>query len=102
MIITRNFMGTKIQTAADFTRLSNEAIHKADRIKACLKGRATFKSSDEILFAFDGISNEICSIMDAAEAARNCHMDETFARLADESYQLLFDYFSSLNTGAYS
>ena len=99
MTINRAFMGSKIQTATDFARLSLEAIQKADRIKACLKGRVLFKAPNQMLLAFDGISNEICSIMDAAEAARNCHMDETFVVAADESYKLLFDYFGSLNTG---
>lgn len=99
MTINRAFMGSKIQSAADFARLTREAINKANRIKASLKARSTFERPSETLLAFDGISNEICSIMDAAEAARNCHTDETFVKVADESYRQLFDYFSSLNTG---
>ncbi len=102
MTSSRAFMGSKIQTASDFPRFTREAIQKADRIKACLKERTTFKRPSEILLAFDGISNEICSVMDAAEAARNCHPDENYMQMADESYKQLFDYFSRLNTGAHS
>ena len=52
-------MESKIETAADFPRLSREAIYKADRIKAILKGTATFKSCGEVLLAFDGVSSAL-------------------------------------------
>ena len=98
--VSRSFMGSAIQSASDFARLSREATEKADRIRNFLKNTQTLKRPRDTLIALDAISNEICSVMDAAEVARNCHFDENFIQMADESYQMLFEYLSRVNTGA--
>ena len=98
--VSRSFMGSAIQNASDFARLSREGTEKADRIRNFLKNTQTLKRPRDTLIALDAISNEICSVMDAAEVARNGHFDENFIQMADESYQMLFEYLSRVNTGA--
>jgi intermediate peptidase len=49
------------------------------------------------LKALDGVSNEVCSVIDVAELCRNVHADPRFREAAEESFAQLSGYIHTLN-----
>lgn len=91
-------MGTDVVEPKDFRLLSARAISLADEVRRSLRSNSSSLTVKQKLMALDSISNILCSVADTAEMARNCHMDDSFRTAADEAFQTLHSYMSTLNT----
>ena len=94
----------QLHDASDFHRMSRRAITRCDEIRSALaislKRVNTGQSlpSEDTLLLLDSISNEVCSIIDAAELCRNIHGDKGFRQAAEEAFSHLSAYIHELNT----
>ncbi len=52
----------------------------------------------ELLILLDRVSNEVCSVIDAAQLCMNVHTNESFLTAADVSYGKLASYIHVLNS----
>lgn len=80
----------------DFQELANRAIKKCDELQALLEDSIGL-SPPQKLEVLDKISNQVCSVIDAAEACRNLHSDDEYRAAAEETFSKLSGYINSLN-----
>ena len=87
---------------SDWGRLTRRAIKRCDQLRARLRdvpGTATSaEAASTQLLMLDGISNAVCSVIDAAELCRNVHVEGEWRDAAEESFAELSAYIAELNT----
>ena len=83
----------------DFIELANGAVSRCDVIRKELKGRLEREEAPdaELLILLDRISNEVCTVIDAAELCRNVHKSAQYRQSAESAFALLSNYISTLN-----
>lgn len=83
----------------DFLRLTKEAIHASDDLRASLPTIIESKSQAiNVLYQLDQISKTVCNVIDAAELCRSAHASPAWRESANMSFMQLQDYISTLNT----
>ena len=99
----------------DWKRLTQEAVAKCDALRARLRGAGCGRDeisgggsdsggplssmdASEQLLMLDGISNAVCSVIDAAELCRNVHCEAAWRDAAEASFAALSGYIAELNT----
>jgi len=69
-----------------------------DRIASSSRSAMGQEQAYELLILLDRVSNEVCSVIDAAQLCTNVHTDESFLSAADTSYGKLASYIHVLNS----
>lgn len=85
----------KLLNPSDFSKLANESIRKCNAVRERLSSLIEVNSSTLLLL--DSISNEICSVIDVAELARNVHSDEAYRIEAEKSFSIMSSFICELN-----
>ena len=68
------------------------------RIARFSREAMTHEQAYELLILLDRVSNEVCSVIDAAQLCMNVHTNESFISAADASYGKLASYIHVLNS----
>lgn len=76
---------------------AQQAIEQIKRIKTQLQPSAPKLPASTVLQLLDNISNEICCVIDAAEACRNLHSDEAFVASSQAAFEAMSAFISELN-----
>jgi Zn-dependent oligopeptidase len=100
-----------ISSPEDFSTVAKEAIYNCNalRAKICeidISSRIATKTdvstaaatAKDILALYDSISNIICSVIDSTELCRNVHTDPEYREKSEESFAVLSEYISELNS----
>jgi intermediate peptidase len=88
-----------LQNPHDFLRLTKEAIHTSDDLRASLPSAITSKSQAvNVLYQLDQISKTVCNVIDAAELCRSAHASAGWRESANAAFMELQDYIGTLNT----
>ena len=89
---------------SDFLSLASTAISNCNHLRAqlssALESETTANSAAaavDTLRTLDDISNEVCSVIDAAELCRSAHSSAQWREAADNAFALLSDYIAELN-----
>lgn len=89
---------------SDFLSLASTAISNCNHLRAqlssALESESTANSAAaavDTLHTLDDISNEVCSVIDAAELCRSAHSSAQWREAADNAFALLSDYIAELN-----
>ena len=89
---------------ADFLRLAMAAADRCNSYRSLLDSSLATgtaapdpASAVDTLRVLDGISNEVCSVIDAAELCRCVHSDPRWRDGADGAFGMLSDYIAELN-----
>ena len=89
---------------SDFLSLASTAISNCNHLRAqlssALESESTASSASaavDTLHTLDDISNEVCSVIDAAELCRSAHSSAQWREAADNAFALLSDYIAELN-----
>jgi mitochondrial intermediate peptidase len=77
-----------LHTPEDFNRLAKLAVRNCEVARQRLHSGTSGGPLQE-LRDLDSISNTVCSIVDAAEFARNNHADPAFREAAEETFAAL-------------
>jgi mitochondrial intermediate peptidase len=77
-----------LHTPQDFNRLAKLAVRNCEVARQRLHSGTSGGPLQE-LRDLDSISNTVCSIVDAAEFARNNHADPAFREAAEETFAAL-------------
>eukprot|EP01041_Mallomonas_annulata_P009684 gene9684-20131_t len=88
---------SRLNYPEDFLKLGEEAISRSDNLRNSIAKSHAFQYPKETLLALDRVSNEICSVIDAAELCRNTHTDEEFRNAAELAFSQLSSYIHELN-----
>mmetsp|Transcript_18935 Transcript_18935/g.23307 ORF Transcript_18935/g.23307 Transcript_18935/m.23307 type:complete len:788 (-) Transcript_18935:129-2492(-) len=89
----------------DFISLAKKATLNADSHRNALQAIphsssqpvTTVRLARQTLHLLDAISNEVCSIIDAAECCRCVHPDESWREYATQAFSMLSTYIGTLN-----
>ena len=79
---------------ADFMRIANKAVQRADELILQVCRQGAVPASLEIV---DDVSDTLCRVMDAAELCRNVHVDPAYVAAADEVYMVMSRHLQRLN-----
>lgn len=89
---------------ADFLSLASAALSNCNdlrsQLSSALNSETTANSAAaavDTLHTLDGISNEVCSVIDAAELCRSAHASAEWREAADKAFAFLSDYIAELN-----
>ena len=89
---------------SDFLRLASKASSKCNSLRSALSSSLdneatanTTSAATETLHILDDISNEICSVIDAAELCRSAHASAKWRDAANDAFGILSDYIAKLN-----
>lgn len=92
---------------SDFKVLSHRVIERCNDLRARIKlstitsssvcNDEAMKQSYELLSLLDRVSNEVCSVIDAAELCRNVHTNDSYISAASDAYSTLSSYIHILN-----
>lgn len=89
---------------SDFVTLASVAISRCNTLRSDLSSSLandstanTAAAAVETLHILDDISNEVCSIIDAAELSRSAHASAKWRNAADNAFAILSDYIAELN-----
>ena len=89
----------------DFIELAKRAMNRCDAIRSSLHRSSliidesnTVDSARSVLVELDALSNEVCSVIDAAELCRCVHPSHQWRTCAEGAFQLLSDYIADMNT----
>ena len=89
---------------ADFKIFTDRAIRRCNSLRGLIKSRDAVTSTTrveyvlETLSLLDEVSNEICSVIDAAELCRNVHTDKKFVDASIDAFNGLSSYIHYLNS----
>jgi len=67
-----------LQKPADFLVQSKAAVETCNSIREKFKSMDALSQPSAVLELLDKISNEVCTVIDAAELCRNTHSDKAF------------------------
>ena len=82
----------------DFVTIAQLAVTKCRSMRLDLVSSSESLTPLRILYALDQISNEVCSVIDAAEFCRCVHEDKEWRDSASQAFVIIGDYISELNT----
>ena len=87
----------------DFIFLAKRAMNRCDAIRRDLsalpsRDPPTPERARHVLSNLDALSNQVCSVIDAAELCRSVHSDPDWRAHAQGAFQLLSEYIADLNT----
>eukprot|EP01039_Chlorochromonas_danica_P008217 gene8217-9064_t len=89
-------------TPEGFRTGAKEAMEKIQEVKALLTSRGPLGSSSlspsAVLHLLDTVSNDLCCVIDAAEACRNLHTDGAFLQSAQEAFETISAFIAELNS----
>jgi mitochondrial intermediate peptidase len=74
-----------LHAPSDWSRIATQCLQRCEVAADAIRGRRASPSA-ETLQLFDDLSDDICTVLDAAELCRNVHPNPEFARAADEAY----------------
>ena len=83
---------------SDFVTIAQLAVTKCRSMRSDLVASSENLSALRILYALDQISNEVCSVIDAAEFCRCVHSNKEWRDSASQAFVIIGDYISELNT----
>lgn len=86
-----------LQEPGDFIKLSEKAMNRVDVLRNDIKVSLGASYPEETLLALDSVSNEVCSVIDAAELCRHVHDDQEWRTQAEKSFWMLSTFIHSLN-----
>ena len=92
-----------IRSPEDFPKAAQIAINRTNEIRNKISlykndNDSINKHSKELLILFDQVSNEICSVIDAAEFCRHVHTNEKYRSAAEHSFDMLSSYIHTINS----
>lgn len=90
---------------SDFITIAQHAIGRCRSIRSSLVedegiSGSTLSSKQHlrVLYKLDEISNEVCSVIDAAEFCRCVHVDKSWRDSASQAFAMVGEYITDLNT----
>jgi intermediate peptidase len=86
-----------LQEPGDFVRLSTEAIARVNVLRKDIQYSLGREYPRETLLALDSVSNEVCSVIDAAELCRHVHASGEWRAAAEQSFATLSTFIHTLN-----
>ena len=83
----------------DFLKLSRAAIERVNGLRSQIHASSSdsVSSAEQTLLALDSVSNEVCSVIDAAELCRHVHVDPQWRASAEASFAQLSTFIHTLN-----
>lgn len=92
----------ELQNSKSFQFLADRAITRCNDLRNKIvvyeiNHNDLTSSVDNLLILLDNVSNEVCSVIDAAELCRNIHDDPEFISSAEEAFSTLSSYIHKLN-----
>lgn len=88
----------ELTSSNDFITLSDNVIGRVDKLRHLIRTSLGKHDPRQTLQALDQVSNEVCSVIDAAELCRNVHIDEAYRDMANKAFSKLSEYIHQLNT----
>jgi len=90
---------------SDFITIAQHAIRRCRSIRSSIVDDENISGSTlssqqqlQVLYKLDEISNEVCSVIDAAEFCRCVHVDKGWRDSASQAFAMVGEYITELNT----
>lgn len=98
--VTKSLFGLSepLRRPSDFVALAIRAAGRINALREYLQQNNQDLCNSKKLMILDNISNELCSVMDAAELCRSVHMDEEFVNNAEKAFSELSNVIIDLNS----
>jgi intermediate peptidase len=83
----------------DFLSIANDAMIDCNSLRQTIRSslETSALSPRETLHVLDGISNTVCSVIDASELCRSVHSSPQWRHAASTAFQMLSEYIAELN-----
>eukprot|EP00979_Chaetoceros_neogracilis_P016529 scaffold8391_cov267-Chaetoceros_neogracile.AAC.4 len=83
----------------DFLSIANDAMTDCNSLRQTIRSslETSALSPRETLHVLDGISNTVCSVIDASELCRSVHSSPQWRHAASTAFQMLSEYIAELN-----
>jgi intermediate peptidase len=86
----------QLKGSQDFPIMARKTIESIETTKTFLQSQPNLAASDSLAL-MDGISADLCAILDSAELCRNVHQSDAFKQAAEEAFETLSIYMHKLN-----
>jgi intermediate peptidase len=86
----------QLKGSQDFPIMARKTIESIETTKSFLQSHPNLAASDSLAL-LDGISADLCAILDSAELCRNVHQSDAFKQAAEEAFETLSIYMHKLN-----
>jgi intermediate peptidase len=86
----------QLKSCQDFPTMARKTIESIEMTKSFLQTHPNLAASDSLAL-LDGISADLCAILDSAELCRNVHQSDAFKQAAEEAFETLSIYMHKLN-----
>jgi intermediate peptidase len=86
----------QLKSCQDFPTMARKTIESIEMTKSFLQTHPNLAAADSLAL-LDGISADLCAILDSAELCRNVHQSDAFKQAAEEAFETLSIYMHKLN-----